>query len=344
MKRIAAAILFATFFHVLNGQEKPVWLDEDFRQMKYPENTYFTGFAYGEIPTGRSLNDIVQTLKTEAQADLSRKIRVKITSRTQSEIAATSANGRYSESESFTNRSTTESNVDVAGINIETYHEAKTRTVYAFAYVNRFEMIGYYKSNLTMNLAQSEGLLQTAQSLEIAGEKPKAREQCEAAKSLLVKIRETQEVLTAIDPDSDLQQTRTESLHNTLTKMQAQLAQAVYVYMESVESNFSRPTTVVANRLKSTLSGKGCSFVENPEQADFKINIEATTRHYNEDRGFVTCYADVAIKLFDTRKAKTVFQDEFSQKGVATSQETAGRKALEDTAPAIVNKILNWVQ
>lgn len=344
MKRIAATIFFAMVFLVVGGQEKPIWLDNDFRQMKYPENKYFTGFAYGETAVGKSLNDVVQTIKTEAQADLSKKIRVHITSRSQSEIATTSTNGRYSESEHFSNRSETESNVDVTGINIETYHDTRTRMVYAFAYVNRTELSTYHKSSLAMNLAQAEGLLQTAQQLETSGEKTKSREQCELAKTLLAKIRTAQEILTATDSCGDWHQARIEMLHNRLTQMLSQLAQAVYMYMECTESNFSKPTTVLVNRLRSMLSGKGCSFTENSEQVDFRINIEATTRYHNEDRGFVTCYADVSISLFDVRKSKTVFQDEFSQKGVSTSRETAGRRSLEDAVLIIIEKVSTWLQ
>jgi len=56
-----------------------------------------------------------------------------------------------------------------------------------------------------MNLVQAEGLLQTAQNLEAAGEKSKARQQCDAAKPLLEKARSSQSLLAAIDnPDLDI--------------------------------------------------------------------------------------------------------------------------------------------
>ena len=346
MKKIAVIAFLMMESLALLGQGFPDWLDEDFRRMKYPENLYFTGFVYGEISAGRPLQEVTEQMKTEAQADLSRKIRLQITTSSKNEISAVNSGGQYRENESFSNSATTESSVEVVGIKTETYYDPKTRFVYAFANVNRYELIGYHKGNLSMTLAQAEGMLQTAQSLEAAGEKPKARQQCEATKSLLAKVRTSQDLLLVIDPNitpDDLQLTRTETVHNRLTQMLAQLAQAVLVYLESVESNFSAPATVVSNRLKAALAEKGCSFIDDTIQADFRIKITATTRRHGVERGFTVSYADVAVDLLDSHKNRSVFNDEFSQKGISTSQETAGRKALEDAASIIANRISPWI-
>ena len=347
MKQIVATILLISASLALLGQGMPDWVDTDFRKMKFPENVYFTGFAYGEATAGRTLQDVTQQLITDAQADLSRKIRVQITSRTQSEMLAVSAGGQYRESESFQNRAATESDAEVTGIKTESYYDAKTRIVYAFAYVNRFELSGYHKASLTMNITQMEGLLQTALDLQTSGEKSKARQQCEAAKLLLEKVRASQNLLMAIDPNATpdaQQQQKIETFHNQIAQMTSQLAQAVYVYIESEESNFSRPTTILANRLKSALAAKGCSFIDDAGQADFRMKITATTRHHGIEQGFTVCFADIAVSLFDAHKNRSVYEDEFSQKGISTNQETAGRKALEDAAPIIVNKISQWLE
>ena len=348
MKKIAVSIILAgTVSLVLLGQGKPDWLDEDFRRMKYPENVYITGFAYGAAVAGKPLQDVVQQMKIDAQADLSQKIRVQITSRTQTETSAVSANGQYRERESFNSQSTAESAAELIGVKTESYYDAANRLVYAFAYANRYELTGYHKGVIAMNLAQAEGLLRTAQELETAKEKVKARQQCETAKPLLDLVRSTQMLLKAIDagitPD-DLQQAKTETLQNWLTQMQTRLAQAVIVYMESSESNLSKPSTLLANKLKSTLSEKGCSFTNDPAQADLRMKIEASTRYHSNYDEFVICVADITVNLFDVNKDKSVFQDEFTQKGVYRQQEEAGKKALEDAAPTIIEKISQWIE
>ena len=54
----------------------------------------------------------------------------------------------------------------------------------------------------------------------------------------------------------------TEFFYNTLAQMHARLAQAVYVFVESRETNFSKPSTILANQLKAELAKKGCSFTD----------------------------------------------------------------------------------
>ena len=347
MKKTATLLTFTMVSLALFGQEKPRWLNENQRAQQYPVQTFYTGFAYNDVPPGKSLQDVTQQVKTEAQADLSKKIRVQILSKSQNQISAASSNGQYDESESFTNQSTTESSTEVVGVKIESYYDRANGEVYAFAYANKYELIGYYKGSLAMNLTQAEGLLQTARNLEAGNEKAKARQQCEMAKPLLGKVRYAQDLLTAVDVNAtaaDLQQQKTEQLHNALAQMQARLAQGVYVYVECEETNFTKMTTLVESRLKAALARKGCSFVLSPSQADFQLYITATTRHHSDYESFATCYADVQVNLVDTRKKKSIFKDEISQKGTAATKENAGRMALEDVVPVIAGKLSSWIE
>ena len=114
------------------------------------------------------------------------------------------------------------------------------------------------------------------------------------------------------------------------------------VYLESAEKNFTQSSTIFSNRLKSALSTEGYSFTESLAQASFRLKITATTRHHGTEYGLTICYADVAVALFDVRTNRSIFQDEFSQKGISSTREAAGRKALEDAAPIIANKIPAW--
>jgi len=346
MKKFIFAILFLSVSLTIFGQITPDWLDEDFRTMKFHESVYFTGFSYGEVSGGKTLQDVMSQIKTDAQADLSRKIRLQIISHSQSEISAMSSGGQYYENESFLNRSTTESSTEVVGVKTESYYEVKTRIVYAFAYVNRNELIAYYKANLAMNLTQAESLLQIAQNLENSGEKVKARQQCEAVKLLLAKVRSAQDLLTAIDINSapgNLLQARTEAMHDTLVQMQAQLAQAIYVYMESHEDLFGQKVDIVINKVKAELAKNGCSFVENVQQADFKLRINVSTRHSSNDSGIVFCYADTQLELYHIRKQKIVYSDEIAQKAGGVSIDKSGRKAMADVALKISEKLKPWI-
>ena len=343
MRKLIVSILVLVSF-ALQGQVKPSWTSASEREANYPQRFFFTGYIEGNVQRDETVEEAKNRLLKDAQGLLTDGIRVTI--RSQSATRTVSTDTHFNAV--FEASVQTASEVEIAGINSEpTYHDSRTGIVYAFAYVSRHELAGYYKGNLAMNLAQAEGLLKTAQDLEASGEKGKARGQCEQAIPLLARIRTAQDLLTAIDvnitPDG-LHQARTEALHNKLVQMMAQLAQAVYVYVESDERNFNQSSTIISNRLKAALSAKGCSFTDDPAQADFRVKITATTRLHGVEHGLTVCFADVAVALFDVKRNRSVFHDEFSQKGISTTKEAAGRKAHEDAAPAIVDKFSQWIE
>ena len=349
-KKIFLALSLSLSVFVIWGQ-KPSWTSSSERERSYPSQSFFTGYIEGNVRSGETVEEAKNRLLKDAQGSLSEKIRMTVKSETTS--STSSVKDRVDTE--FSDKVQTSTDVEIVGIHSEaSYHDTQTGIVYAFAYVNRSEFAGYHKASLNMNLTQTEGLLQTAQDLVAAGEKAKARQQCETAKALLEKVRSSQDLLTAISPgisSGDLQQTRTETIHNRLTQMQAQLAQAILVYMECAETNLSKQSTVLANKLKSTLSIRGCGFTDDRSRADFRINISATTRQLGDTSGsgygFSTCYADVKVNMIDTRKNISVFQDEFSQRGIANNvnnNEIAGRNALESAASVIAEKISQWIE
>ena len=337
-------LLLSGFSH---GQvSTPSWINDARREMEYPASTFYTGFAVVVVRANEGVDAATERATQIAKGELAEKIRVRIASQTtlgrQSSMVGT--NEQFSEQ--FSSAVQTEARAEIANVRVQTYHDRQNREVYAFAHANRFELAGYYRANLNMQMAQVEGLLQTARDLEASGEKAQARRQCEAAVPLLARVRYAQDLLTVIDANAtreNLQLQKTEQLYNSMVQMLARLAQAIHIYVESEESNFSRQTTLIENRIKSMLAQNGCSFVNNPTQADFHLFITATTRHHSDAHGFATCYADVEVNLVDTRRRRSVFRDEFSQKGVAATREQAGRRALEDAVPIVAEKILEMI-
>ena len=342
--RIAVAILFILLSFTLSGQGIPDWLDEDFRRMKFPANVYLTGFVYRVVEKGITAE--TEQAKLDAQAELVKQVRLMLRSKTQSQSIAQSIDGKYSERESFESRASTEANAEIIGMKTETYFDQKSKLVYAFAYANRYELIGYYKANLSVNLGQIESFVKTAQDLEANREKAKARQQLEMAKPLFSKVRYAQDLLTALDGNAtpnDLQQPKTEQLYNTATQLLAKLAQGVYIFVESNENLFGQKVDIVANKVKAELAVNGCSFTDN-ERADFILRITVTTRSSDMLDGLVFCYADAAIELYDVHKQKTVYSDEIAQKGGSNSKDKAGRRAMNDVATKIAERLKKWVQ
>ena len=330
--------VFSLCSAALLGQEKPLWLDADARSAQFPNSVYLTGFASG--------NDL-EKVKLSAQTDLLENLRVIIESKTTSEMTSIAENDNYDEISLFRSSAEKSTTAEIVGMNIENYIDKKTNNIFAFAYVNKYELIGYYKANLTLQIQQAASTLNTAEQLEKSGEKAKARQQCEQAMPLLAKIRSIQDLLTALDNTANttaLKVIETEQMRNTLTQMQARLAQGVYVYVESIEDLFGQKVDIVANKVKAELAKNGCSFTEDAEEADFKLKISVSTRHSSNDGGNVFCFADTMVELHDNHKQKVVYGDEFAQKGGSTTHDRAGRKAMDDVVPKIAEKLKSWIQ
>ena len=342
MRKFALTLFYTIVSLSLFGQVKPDWLDSDIRNVRYPKSAFLTGYAESNIETGETPGKAVERAKTIAQTALLENIRVTMSSNTRYEAGSMSSNRGYDEYEAFVSKTEKTTDAEITGMNIESYHNQKNNTVYAFAYVSKAQLTGYYQNQISLWLNKMEGTLQTAQNLEESREKAKARQQLEAVKPIFEKIHYAQDLLTVVNLNvsaEELQQTKTKSLYNQLIQMQARLAQAVYVYVESEEDLFGRKVNIVGNKLKAELAKNGCSFTDNTEDADFRLKINVYVRDSSNQEGVFYCYADTQVELYDTHKQKVVYSDEIAQKGGSVSREKAGRKAMDDVVSKISGKL-----
>ncbi|MDL2262351.1 hypothetical protein LJC11_02485 [Bacteroidales bacterium OttesenSCG-928-I21] len=238
---------------VLFGQESPDWLDVDIRLVRFSNKAYLTGYAEGNINTGETLEKAIERIKTTAQGNLLESIRVNMKSHTLSNIEATSIGNNYYESETFSNQIQKYTIGEIIGMKVESYFDKKTKIISAFAYVNRIEIISYYKSILSADVSQVEGLLQTIQNLEINKEKNKARQECKIVKPLFSKIRDIQGMLIAIEPNipnEDLQHAKIEQYYNIFTQLEARL-DIKYELIENFKSNLSKSIIQIEGLLQT---------------------------------------------------------------------------------------------
>ncbi|MDR0415523.1 MAG: hypothetical protein LBH84_08960 [Prevotellaceae bacterium] len=346
MKRYISTIYLSVCALALFGQDAPRWIDRAAREQLYPSSTFLTGFV---SETVRPSDDVAQTrerLKREAQKQLSESIRLRIEGSTQASDRSVRVNEKEQIVSTYDAVTRTSSDVEIAGVTADAYFDSRKKVVYAFAYANRHEVVGYYKASVGTLVQQAESLLRTAGELEQSGEKAKARRQCEAIAPLLGKARAACDLLTAVSPSGSggQQQAQLEALHNRSTQLAARLAQGVYVYMEGRENLFGAGVNIAVDKVKAALSLKGCSFTEEAAQADFRLRLNISTRQTGGSSCIVFCYADAVVELYDMRKRKAVYSDNLSQKGGSTSWDKAGRKALSDIAPKIAEKVSPWVE
>ena len=441
MKNVISFLCIIFVINVsVNAQDSPEWVDPDIREFLYPKEKYLVGYAEQIVNNKKLIPYITEQTKTLAQTNLMEGIYIKIKSSASSQIESTSVNGSYIENESFNSSSTKSLLADVNGMQVQTFYNAKTKYVYAFAYVSREDLSKYYNTSLVENLQKLKGLVVTIKSLKNQNDFKAARIQCASAKDLVANIENTQSLLislndvtyannssfktefesvkkevSSLDAHLDvkyeiignleskirvniekieaameltyqlfsqseknaaktkceeailiveetkkyqnslvevepnissekLHKTKVDALESELSLMLSKLSQSNKVFLNSSEDLFGKSVNVIKNKLKSELSILNCSFVENEEEADYKIVIESEVRESSATNNLVFCFADVSVTVYDLNKDMEVYSDFLTVKGGSSSIEKAGHKAMQSSVNQIVENISKYIK
>lgn len=339
---IAIGMMFCG--EVFSQDKLPSWVWLDGREKEYPSEIYFTGFVSGNLDKGESVTNAANRLKNAAQASLSENILVKIESQTNSKDQNIYVDGINKGSALFQSDITTTSNIEIVGIKTKSHYSKSSKNVYVLAYVSKKTLIDYYKTNLSQNISLIKGALQTANDLIQKKEKIKAKQQCEQTMPLVAKISTIQNLLIAIDNDIDselLEQNTVQILTNQLLQTINDLRRSVCIYISSQEDIFGKQSSFLAQHLKAKLAQQDFSFINDSSQADFQLHITATTRQHNIINGIIFCYADVYVEVFDNHRQKSIFGNQFREKGAAKQHSLAGEYAFENMVPTIAEEIIS---
>jgi hypothetical protein len=229
----------------------------------------------------------------------------------------------------------------MVGVSTETHFDKAKKTLYAFAYANKRELMGYYSATVASDIQQVKSTVKTATQLEEQNEKGKAHKQYNNAKKLLAKAGKTLVSLKALDTNpfnNDKQLSEWQALNDEVEQALAHVE--LLVYVNSREEIFGKSCGIVANKLTAELAMQGYRFTDNPARADFTLHLRATTRKIGDaGNTIVFCFADVEVELVDNYARESVYKEEFSHKGGSTTFERAGREALEEAAEAITEKL-----
>jgi len=345
MKKVSIIILLALIAISVKAQEDPAWLLESWRTEQYPSNVFIKGFAQDNKNANESLADVTERVTNMARSNLSESILSSVKSVNESYSESVMKGNDETVSETFKSDIQVSSDIEINGINVDTY--TKNNIVYAFAHANKYELIGFYKANLNLQVQQIESHVNTALELEQNREKKKALDEFEKSLPIFEEVKKAQGILTAIDKninDDALKMKRTTELYNEVIQAKARLAQGILVYIVSSEDIFGKNVNSIENGLKAILAENNCSFTTIEEEADWKIKLNATSREFNYSNQVYFSYVDAEVELYKAPSEKHVYQNEFSQKGAhSKSYEAAALKASNDISDKITEKILTWI-
>ncbi|MCW3807898.1 hypothetical protein [Plebeiibacterium marinum] len=348
MTRIIIVSLITLFSFQLYAQQEPQWTQSNWRQTQYPGTSFLTGFAEDVKSDNETIAEAMERIKNMALGNLAQSVISSVKSVSQNYAQSTMYGDSEEIKKTFETQTRSESDAEINNVKTETFHNTKTNFIYAFSYVNRFEVIGYYKANISMNIQQIQGFINTANQLISTAEKTKAKEELKKTIPLFSETEYAQGLLTAVDKnidDSGLLMQKSVELRNQVINKLAELEQGVYIYFEALADVFSSSDKTLENKLKANLADNGCSFTNDKTVADWIVQINATSRKNTIYMDIYSSYVDAEIKLTKVYNQKVEYEDKMSKKGNSTKNyELAAVKAYENLASILSDNILEHIE
>lgn len=316
------------------------------KAQSYPSewSKYSNGVYFFDIESNRNSQQIDEVkfrndLLNLARTNLSKQIQVKVEE--VSQIDKTSIDGHSNIQYSSSCRFTTD--LDLKLTRTESYTDFATGTVFAIAYINKQEVCQYYENELHILLSKVDNAFHVAENHVQRGFKSKAKKELERVLTELDSAEETFFWLNIFGlPESQLQQHINEvyQIEQNLKNKVAELEHSTTYCIICRADNYGKPYPKLENEVKGGLSASGCTFVGNPEDADFVIQIEASVRESSKaiianSEAFFS-YIDASIAIDNNTTGQRIYEDEVSAKGVHTMNYTeAAREAYRSISDDI---------
>lgn len=338
------------------AQMPPAWCDHDLRRLDYPDSEYFTGYAEGAPMTNERQEVATQRLKDAARVEALSTIRIHVKNNTTNNALSQtlrSNEGTFRQSmREFASSTTTTVDMKIPGLQIESWRDPQTGSIYAFAYVKKSTLIRQLEKQITVALTKVEMSLDQVDQLIATGQKLQARSAAEKALPLFAEVDEAQKLLVAVDSDATeetLMLSETRTLQQRLIAMVAQLKNALTICLKADAKIFSSMYPALQEELKGALSQLGCNFVTDPSTADWVIDIAAQAREYNTmTMGNVNTYfvyVDATVSITKTATGQRVYENMFSEKGGHThNYHQAAREAYRYLTPKLHTAIESQVK
>ena len=319
-------ILLSTLLLCTTPKTIPDWYDVDKQRLAYPEKEYFKGKAEDNRQSGESLEAATKRISDAARAEAAASVRVQVrnTTNVYTEERSNQAMNQYVSViyESLSRETRTSTDIEIPGMQVETWQNPQTKTIAAFAYVKKSSLIRQLEKKITVALAKIETTLEQTDQLIADGQKMQARDMAAKCLPLLMEVDETQKLLAAVDVNADresLQLDETQVLQKRLTNVANQLKNGINIYIACTADIFGPNYAALKGEIQGKLSKIGCTFLENTAQADWAISIKASARKYSKDErdGLSTyfCYADATMTVDKKLTGQRIYESKISEKG-----------------------------
>lgn len=343
--RLKSLSLFFIFVQGLCANAQSPWTESSYREAAFPTSTYYV--SYFHLLNEGNLDDCVSKTLLGAQSMLANSIYSEVSSVSHSSISASNIDGEYSENETFVNEFSTAASAQLVNVHLEHCYDKVSNTVHAIAYVKKQDLSDFCETKLNTGFSALTGKLNSIDDFINKGYKSEAKSlAAEALEEIRVYPLFLSQLITVglSRKNPDEYSNKLEQISKQILQYKADLEHCLSIHICAKNSSTHIKGEILSSKCKGLLSENGCSFVDTPENADFVISIDYDTRTSSYTEVGYFAFADINLTIKRNRDDTLIFDDLLSIKGGAGTEEKAHRKAIDQSAKSICDKVLTSIK
>ncbi|MDE5612959.1 MAG: hypothetical protein K2I90_13215 [Odoribacter sp.] len=302
--------------------------------VKYTSGDYLYDIQSDNNNRGVSETDFKNQLLNAARANLAKKVQMQVKEEAGMNKSAVDGKSHVS----YTSSTRFSTDVDLKFVDTRTLYNADTKEGLAIAFIEKATACMFYRNEIGRILDKVDNALKTANNYIVSGFKERAKAEVEA---VLPEFSRTEEPFFWLNffgvsraETSELAD-KCNAREQAVKQLLADLKHGTLICLVCTADLFGRSYPTLQNELKGKLSAGGCSFTDNPAEADWVIRVKVSARKQKTAvLGGITsyfAYADALITIDKGITSQRIYEDEISVKGGHTRNYTeAAREAYKD--------------
>jgi hypothetical protein len=193
--------------------QTPDWVTNQGKSAKYPAAFYLTGYGISAVKNDAQKEEAKDIAVGNARKNIVEKIRVNIQSTVQSKSEETG--DKYSSFFSSATQST--SNLEIQGLESETFYDDNNEVMQAFVFVRRDNLVSSYEAKVNALRKEAEEKIGVAKMMEQQNKTTQALNEYLSCYPVMRKLEEAQSVLSCVKISNSLNELEQSAAKNEIT-------------------------------------------------------------------------------------------------------------------------------
>ncbi len=199
------------FVHL--SAQTPDWVKNQGKSVKHPQSQFLTGYGLSAVKNAAEKEESKNTSVGNARKNLIEKIRVSI----QSTVASKTEETGDKFSSFFSSATQSTSNLEIQGLESETYYDDDEEVMHAFVFVKRDNLVSLYDNKANTLKKEIEGKVRIAKTLEEQKKSTQALNEYLSCYPLVRQLEESQSILTFVKISNSLNELQQSAATNEIT-------------------------------------------------------------------------------------------------------------------------------